>query len=478
MQNKKSNFSEWYTEITKEAKLCDLRYNVKGFVVFMPWSVVSMKKMYDIYEEELERTGHMPAWFPALIPESNFHKESKHVEGFTPEVFWVEKAGDNKLEERLAMRPTSETAMYQMYSLWIQGKVDLPLKIYHPSQVWRYETKATRPFIRSREFYWIESHDAFATEAEARQQVKEDMGMAQSVIFGQFGVPFIFFERPQWDKFPGAVSTYAADSLMPDGRVLQLPSTHLLGQNFAKPFDVKYLNEKGESEFVWQTCYGPCISRIYAAIISTHGDDNGLVLPFELAPVQAVVIPIVKKGMEAVVEKKANEVVALLKKERMRASADFSQNTPGFKYNEWEMKGVPFRIEIGGREAESGVLTVARRDNRAKAQVKEGELVAYLRNEGAKMLEEMKKKSQAAFDARLSKAESMDDLSSELEKGKLVAIPFCTMEKSGEKCADAIKEKCSANVRGTRFDKHEKAHGKCIVCGKEARAVAYAARQY
>ena len=148
MQNKKENFSEWYTEITKEAKLCDLRYNVKGFVIFMPWSVISMKKMYNIYEAEMERTHHQPALFPALIPESNFHKESKHVEGFTPEVFWVERAGENKLEERLAMRPTSETAMYQMYSLWIQGKSDLPLKIYHPSQVWRYETKATRPFIR------------------------------------------------------------------------------------------------------------------------------------------------------------------------------------------------------------------------------------------------------------------------------------------------------------------------------------------
>jgi len=478
MQNKKSNFSEWYTEITKEAKLCDLRYNVKGFVIFMPWSVISMKKMYDAYETELERTRHQPAWFPALIPESNFHKESKHVEGFTPEVFWVEKAGDNKLEERLAMRPTSETAMYQMYSLWIQGKSDLPLKIYHPSQVWRYETKATRPFIRSREFYWIESHDAFATEAEARAQVNEDMEMAQNVIFGEFGVPFLFFERPQWDKFPGAVSTYAADCLMPDGRVLQLPSTHLLGQNFAKPFDVKFLNEKGESEYCWQTCYGPCISRIYAAIISTHGDDSGLVLPFKIAPLQAIVVPIMRKGSEEAVEKAARDVVALLAKAGMRAEADFSPNTPGFKYNEWEMKGVPFRIEVGGREAESGVFTVVRRDIKAKAQVKKEELAAWLLHEGEKMLEDMKKKSQSSFDARLAKADSMESLSAELEKGKLVAVPFCTMEKSGEACADSVKEKCSANVRGVRFDKHERAHGKCIACGKEATAVAYIARQY
>ena len=478
MKNRKGNFSEWYTEITKEAQLCDLRYNVKGFVVFMPWSVASMKKMYSIYERELERTGHKPAWFPALIPESNFHKESQHVEGFTPQVFWVEKAGDHVLEERLALRPTSETAMYQMYSLWIQGKSDLPLKIYHQAQVWRYETKATRPFIRSREFYWIESHDAFATRAEAEAQVKEDMQMSQNVIFGEFGVPFIFFERPQWDKFPGALSTYAADCMMPDGRVLQLPSTHLLGQNFAKAFDVKFLNEKGEKEYCWQTCYGPAISRIYAAIISVHGDDAGLVLPFELAPTQAIVVPIPKKGSEGAVEKKAREIAAMLSEAGVRAEADFSGNTPGFKYNHWEMKGVPFRVEIGAREAESGELTVVRRDSKAKSKVKQAELASFIQKEGAAQLSDLKKKSQATFDATLSNASTMQELSAELGKGKLVAVPFCSTEKEGKACADIVKEKTSGDVRGVRFGAIEKPGGNCIVCGKKASVVVYIASQY
>lgn len=478
MKNKKAEFSEWYTEITKEAQLCDLRYNVKGFVIFMPWSVISMKKMYSIYERELERTGHKPAWFPALIPESNFHKESQHVEGFTPQVFWVEKAGDNVLEERLAMRPTSETAMYQMYSLWIQGKTDLPLKIYHPSQVWRYETKATRPFIRSREFYWIESHNAFATRKESEDQVKEDMEMSENVIFGEFGVPFIFFERPQWDKFPGALFTYAADCMMPDGRVLQLPSTHLLGQNFAKAFDVKYLNEKGVSEYCWQTCYGPAISRIYAAVISVHGDDNGLVLPYELAPVQAIVVPIMKKGSEEAVSRKAKEVVAHLAKAGVRAEADFSESTPGFKYNQWEMKGVPFRVEIGAREAESGKLTVARRDNKSKHTVPEAELASWLSKEAAVMFTDMKKKAQVEFDSRLSKADSLDALSKELENGKLVAVPFCSMGMDGKTCAEEVKAKTSGDVRGTRYGKKETAHGNCIICGKKANALVYVARQY
>lgn len=478
MKNRKADFSEWYTEIAKEAKLCDLRYNVKGFVIFMPWSVISMKKMYSAYERELERTGHLPAWFPALIPESNFHKESQHVEGFTPQVFWVEKAGDNVLEERLAMRPTSETAMYQMYSLWIQGKADLPLKIYHPSQVWRYETKATRPFIRSREFYWIESHNAFATRKESESQVRQDMEMAENVIFGEFGVPFIFFERPQWDKFPGALFTYAADCMMPDGRVLQLPSTHLLGQNFAKAFDVKYLNEKGEHEYCWQTCYGPAISRIYAAVISTHGDDKGLVLPYELAPLQAIVVPIMKKGSEEIVAAKAADVAAALVKAGIRSEADFSESTPGFKYNQWEMKGVPFRIEIGAREAESGKLTVARRDNKGKHIVPEAELASWLAAEAAAMLSDMKNKARHEFETRLSKAETPGALSKELEKGKLVAVPFCSMETDGRTCAEELKAKTSGDVRGTRFGMTESARGNCIICGKKANALVYVARQY
>ncbi|MEM2138137.1 MAG: His/Gly/Thr/Pro-type tRNA ligase C-terminal domain-containing protein, partial [Candidatus Anstonellaceae archaeon] len=262
------------------------------------------------------------------------------------------------------------------------------------------------------------------------------------------------------------------------GRVLQLPSTHLLGQNFAKPFDVKYLDENGKSEYCWQTCYGPAISRIYAAVISVHGDDSGLVLPFSLAPLQVVVIPIPKKGSEGKIEKKAKEIVALLKSAGIRAQADFSQNTPGFKYNEWEMKGVPFRVEIGAREAEGGELTVFRRDAKKKSQIKESELASWLVKESAAMLSDMKKKAQAGFDAMLSKASSMDELGKEIEKGKLVAVPFCSNDKEGEKCADAVKEKTSGNVRGTRFDRHEKPHGNCIVCGKKAGAIVYIARQY
>ncbi|MCX6772938.1 MAG: His/Gly/Thr/Pro-type tRNA ligase C-terminal domain-containing protein [Candidatus Micrarchaeota archaeon] len=291
-------------------------------------------------------------------------------------------------------------------------------------------------------------------------------------------MPFIFFERPQWDKFPGAEKTYAADSMMPDGKVLQLPSTHLLGQNFAKPFDVKFLNEKGEYEYCYQTCYGPAISRIYAAIISAHGDDGGLVMPFALAPVQVMVVPIPKKGNEEMVIAKAKSIAAMLCGAGMRAEVDASDSTPGYKYNWWEMKGVPFRVEVGAREAESGIFPVARRDNKVKSQIKESELSTFILAESVKMFSDMKKKAQDAFDATLSSADTMAVLASGLEKGKLVATPFCSMEMDGEKCAESVKEKTGGNVRGTRFDKSEKPHGNCIVCGKTATAIVYIARQY
>ncbi|MFA6530994.1 MAG: proline--tRNA ligase, partial [Candidatus Micrarchaeia archaeon] len=365
----KSNFSEWYNSITKDAGLCDLRYNLKGFIVFMPWAVLSIKKMYRIYEDGLEASGHVPALFPALIPESNFKGEKEHVEGFIPEVFWVTEAGGNKLEERYAMRPTSETAMYPMYSLWIQGLKDLPLKLYQSCQVWRYETKATKPFIRSREFHWIEAHNVFATEAEALAQVKEDMEMAERFIHKTFGVPFLFFKRPQWDKFAGAVDTYAADVLMPDGKVLQLPSTHMLGQNFAKAFNIKYMDAKGESQYAWQTCYGPAISRIYAAVIATHGDDKGLVLPFAIAPLQIVMVPIYKGENKAKIDEACGKIISSLTSAGFSLKYDNSDATPGFKYNQWEMKGVPFRIEVGERDLAKDSVMVARRDNGQKTSV-------------------------------------------------------------------------------------------------------------
>jgi prolyl-tRNA synthetase len=478
MKLDKSDFSEWYNTITKEAELCDLRYGIKGFVVFRPWSVMTMNRMYGMMEEEVERKGHVPALFPALIPEEYLMKESEHVEGFVPEAFWVTQAGIHKLEEKYAMRPTSETAMYSMYALWIHGLKDLPFKLYQRCQVWRYETKATKPFIRSREFYWIEAHNCFATRKDAMKQVREDMEMTENVIHQQYCIPFLFFRRPQWDKFAGAEDTYAADTLMPDGRTLQLPSTHMLGQNFSKAFGIKYKDDKGQDQHVWQTCYGPAISRIYAALIATHGDDKGLVFPFELAPVQIAIVPIFRDETKKEVLKECKKLQRKLSKQ-FAVKLDDSENTPGFKFNHWELRGVPVRLEMGPRDIEAGQVVLVRRDTGEKTAVKLKELKKAIKKTAESMKKNLKENADKWFSQKLSFAEDIDELGEKMDMHGFVRVPFCSDKLEAKECADVLKERHHANVRGSLFGSKDKPDGKkCMACGKDATIYLYVARQY
>lgn len=475
----KKDFSEWYNTIMKEAQLCDLRYNLKGFMVIRPNAADVMGRMYSLYEHALEARGHRKAYFPSLIHEKNLETEKEHVEGFAPEVFWVTEAGRNKLEERMLMRPTSETAIYPMYALWINGRSDLPLKIYQSCQVWRYETKATKPFIRTREFHWIEAHDVFATEGEALAQIRQDMEMAQEIIHDSFGIPFIFFRRPQWDKFAGAVDTFAADTLLPDGKTLQLPSTHNLGTNFSKSFGIKFMDDDGQEKYAHQTTYGPCISRIFAALISVHGDDKGLVLPFHLANVQVAVIPIIRKGNEEKVLPFAQELGEKLSGS-FRTVVDAGDNTPGFKYNYWELNGAPIRVEVGERDIDSGKAVVVRRDNGEKSQVTFDELPSFIEREGARLNASITLSADSAFASLQKSADTMEELKSALDSGGgFVRVPFCTDSMEGKECAEKAKDSCSANMRGSKYSSDAKPDGKkCIGCGKEASIYLYAARQY
>jgi prolyl-tRNA synthetase len=421
----------------------------------------------------------VPALFPALIPEDYFLRESEHVQGFVPEVFWVTEAAGNTLDPRLAMRPTSETAMYSMYSLWIHGLKDLPLKIYQSCQVWRHETKATKPFIRSREFHWIEAHNCFASKKDALNQVKEDMEMTERIIHQKFGVPFLFFKRPQWDKFAGAVDTYAADTLMPDGRALQLPSTHMLGQNFSKAFDIKFTDEEGKVDHVWQTCYGPAISRIYAAVVATHGDNKGLILPIDLAPVQVVIVPIYKGENQELVRTECEKVQKLLQKE-YKVKFDDSDDTPGFKYNQWELKGVPIRLEIGPRDIENESVMLVRRDIKEKKKVKVKDLLKEIQETGNRTLETLIERADVWFNKKMIRANSLNELKKTIEKGNgFVRIPFCSDELAGKECADMVKDACAANMRGSLYGAKDKPKGeKCVGCEKDAKIYLYAARQY
>lgn len=478
--SKTQNFSEWYTEIIKRAELADIRYNVKGFLVFQPWSVFVMEKMYAWLEEILQSKGHQPYWFPAVIPEKNFLLEKEHVEGFAPEVFWVTEHGaGEKLEEKLALRPTSETAFYQMFAWWIRSYKDLPFKTYQRAQVFRYETKATRPFLRSREFFWVEAHDAFATHEAALQQVNEDMEITREFLQEKLGVPFIFFKRPQWDKFAGALDTYAADTLMPDGKVVQQPSSHDLGQNFSKSFNVLFKDKDGIDKHPFITCYGPAVSRMFASLIAVHGDDKGLRFPFELSPKQIVIVPIAVEK-EPKVLAFAKKLAQDLQKNGFRVQLDESEKMPGEKYYFWEMKGVPLRIEIGPKELKQKKLTVYRRDLQQKETIAAKSLVKWIQKTGKSLSENLKKEASHLFDNSIKNADSFPELKKALEGRGFVRVNFCTGAMDGKLCAEKIEKDLAANVRGVRMDKTEQPFGsqKCVACGRAARTVQYIAKQY
>ncbi len=476
---KSDDFSQWYTEIVQKAELADLRYNVKGFVVYMPWAAMTIKKMYEKYEKLLEKNGHLPLVMPSVIPESNFKLEASHVEGFTPEVFWITEHGDGKkFEEKLALRPTSETALYKMYSLWIRSYNDLPFKRYQSCQVWRCEGKATRPFFRGREFHWIEAHNVFATEDEAKKQVIEDMEMTYDMLQDEFSIPIIFFQRPEWDKFPGAVHTYAADALTESGKVIQLPSTHLLGQNFSKPFDVKFKDKDGQDKFGFITCYGPAISRIYGAMVAILGDDNGLVLPFDLAPLQIVIVPIIFGDTKDDVMAKCREVESLFKKKYVVRIDDRDNVSAGEKYNEWELKGVPLRIEIGPKDIEKGQAVVVNRHTCKKEFVKIDDLKEYVEKEAKDFTPRLKKKNLKNFEDFIVPAESLDAAKKAVDKGKIACVGFCSIGMDGYKCAEKVEKGIEAFIRGKKVGEEKHKFGKCVVCGKPAKEAVYVARSY
>lgn len=470
---KEGNFSEWYSEVVQKAELADLRYNVKGFLVFQPWSVLAMEKMYALFEQALQRKGHKPYFFPTLIPESNLTKESEHVAGFTPEVFWVTHGGDKKFEERLALRPTSETAFYQMFSLWIRSYKDLPFKTYQRANVFRYETKATRPFLRSREFHWIETHCAFACKEDAEKQVQEDMQTTKEILHDILGLPFIFFERPAWDKFPGAERTFAADVLNPDGRVVQQPSTHVLTQAFPEAFDVKFKDADGKEKHVWITCYGPAVSRILASVIIVHGDNKGLRFPWAVAPVHVAIVPVTD-------DERILKAARILEQDLGTFASvilDTSDKSAGEKFNHWEMKGVPVRIDIGLKDLENKSATVFRRDLNTKTVVLLKDVAKHVQQLARESGKNLTVQADKVFEKRIADAGTIAQITAGVEAGGVVRCMLCSVDKDGAACAAQIAEATGAAVRGTRLER-EAAKGNCVVCGKKAKSVVYIARQY
>ncbi|MEK6847712.1 MAG: proline--tRNA ligase [Nanoarchaeota archaeon] len=475
---KSENFSEWYTRVIEKAEIVDLRLGIKGFITIRPWGTLIIEKLYDFFEEELQKRGHLPVIMPSVIPESNLKKEASHIKGFTPEVFWLQAEKGEEGEEKLALRPTSETLFTPMFALWIRSHRDLPLKLYQRGSVFRHDTKATRPLIRGREFQWIECHDAFATKHDAEAQVQEDIETTEKILHEKLGIPFFAMKRPQWDKFAGAEYTIGSDVFMPDGKLIQQPSTHYMGQRFSRAFNAKFKTESEKEEYLYTTAYGPAMSRILVSIISTHGDDKGLILPFSISPIQAVVIPIYTVKNKSKIEKYASDIYNKLKNSGVSTKLDSRDiYSPGWKFNEWELKGIPLRIEIGERELKAKKVTLFIRDTGKK------QLLAFSKLKGIEKIGKeydlrLRKRAENFANNRAVNCKSKTEVKKAVDSGKMARVNWCSIDEPGIKCAEVIEKETGANIRGILANKKEKAKGKCIVCNRQANEIAYIAKSY
>ncbi|MDR3063332.1 MAG: proline--tRNA ligase [Methanobrevibacter sp.] len=463
------DFSKWFHNILDEAKIIDSRYPVKGMNVWLANGFKIRKYMLEALRELLDK-DHDETLFPLLVPEEELAKEGIHVKGFEEEVYWVTHGGKRKLNEKLAIRPTSETAIYPMFSLWVRSHIDLPIKLYQVVNTFRYETKHTRPLIRVREITTFkEAHTIHATQEEAAKQVEDGIDIYKT-IFNKLSIPFLILKRPVWDKFPGADYTMAFDTLFPDGKTLQIGTVHNLGSTFAKTFDIKFENENGEHEYPYQTCYG-LSDRVIAAIIAIHGDEKGLVLPPIVAPKQVTIIPIIfKKGSEEVISK-AKEIEENLKNNGFRVNIDDRDLRPGKKFYESELNGTPLRIEIGPRDLKNNQLIITRRDNSEKSSFSLDEnissIVERLLNN---ITTSLKEKGEENLKKHIIGVKSMDIIEKTVLDGNIAQINWC----GEESCGKAIEEETNLDILG----EYGKDSGECIHCKKPAKYVALISKTY
>jgi len=554
--DKNSDFSEWYNNIVRISMIIDDRYPVKGMPVYYPNGYFAIRKILSILEDELEKNGFEPYWFPILIPYDIFKRESEHIKGFESEVFYVtpSKPIEEEKEIKYILRPTSETEMYYMFSLWIKSYRDLPLLTYMTNTVYRYETKATKPLIRGREILWNEAHTVHKDLDDAERMIKKSMEIYSKVFWDHLSIPHIWVRRPDWDKFAGADYTLAADTILPDGRFLQIGTTHLLGRNFSKAFNIIFEDEhpfikidknkfeafnennyryeieiienkikirlynndeliksyegniefNGEisednkdlinkindiiknkfnenklinKKFAWQTSFGISM-RTLSAVISIHGDNKGLILPFEISNIQIIIIPIYYSEDEKNKILEYCEKVYNLLKEKYRVRIDKDETkSPGWKFNQYELLGVPFRISIGKRELENNTVTISVRQYNNKAKNYEVKLENLL-NELNKLIieydKEIKERAKKYFENKILKLDNLKDLENNLDKNIAFKVPFCMREE----CAKNIKEKYSLDVRGIDIIPEEAKDKKCIFCNKDAKYYVYIGKSY
>lgn len=469
---KSDDISEWYTQVIQKAELAEYT-GVSGCMIFRPRVYAIWEKLQHFFDTEIKKLGVQNAYFPLFIPEALLKKESEHVAGFAPEVAWVTHGGDSKLNERLAIRPTSETVMYDAYAKWIRSHRDLPLKINQWVNVVRWEFKHPVPFLRSREFLWQEGHTAYANKADADKEVLNILELYRRVFEEMLAVPVFKGRKSENEKFAGADYSTSVEVFAPSGKAVQAATSHHLGQRFAKSFGIEFLDENGNKQLPFQNSWG-FSTRSIGAMILFHSDDKGLVIPPKVAPTHAVIVPILFDDTKEKVLKAANKVKDTLKDFAVLLD-DRDSYTPGWKFNEWELKGVPLRIEIGPKDVANDNLVIVRRDTGEKTVVKTkdvAEKVKELLDEIQKNLFERAKKF-----VRDNTVEAKDwpEFAKTIEHKKLVRAAWC--EKA--ECAEQVKEKTEgAKVLNIPFDQPKKVSNECVHCKSSAKVVALFAKSY
>ena len=480
---KDENFSEWYSQIIEKTGLAD-HISAKGFIILRPYGFAIWDLIKNYLDHKLKDTGHLNGFLPCLIPENLLNKEEKHFKGFNPEVFWVTSSGESMLSEKLALRPTSEALLYSIFPKWISSYRDLPLKMNFWNTALRAEIKSTKPFIRNSEFLWQEGHTAHINKKEAEDEVMTILYLYKHFIEKVLSIPTISGYKSNKEKFVGADYTTALEGMMPDGKALQLGTSHNLGLNFSQPFEIKFLNKNNVEEFVWQTSWG--ISwRLIGALIMVHGDDKGLILPPLVAPIQIIIIPIYKNVNEHLVKEQGKRVKNNLVALGYRVFVDDrDEYTAGWKYNEWEMKGVPVRINIGQRDIENNNVEIVRRDNRQKSIISVENLSKKIEKIFQSLQSDLYYKAEIYLKEKTKIITSFNDFKRDLDSySGFIVTGWC----GNEDCEIGIKEDTGADIRVIPFDVKDIPTGldmtyddikECIYCGKKADKTVIFAKAY
>ncbi len=469
---KDSDFDDWYAQVIIKSELADYS-PVSGCLVFRPTGYAIWEKMQGVTDAQFKEVGIQNTYFPIFIPERLLRKEQEHVKGFSPEVAWVTQTGETKLEERLAVRPTSETIMYEVVKRWIRSWRDLPLRLNQWNNVVRWEFRHPTPFLRSREFLWNEGHTLFASEAEAMGERDQILGIYRMVTEDYLALPGLMGRKTESQKFAGAVATYSIEHILPDGKAIQGPDFHFDGQNFAKAFEIVFIDKNGQKQFAWQNTWA-ISTREIGVMLATHSDDRGLVIPPMLAPVQVVIVPIFDTKTKRRVIKEARKLSDKLAEGLTVRVDERDHLTPGRKFNEWELKGVPLRVEIGPRDLKKGEAVLARRDTLEKRSVK----LSRIRSEVTAEIDSIQKNLLARASQFLRKNTHRVNTYADLKDvfargGGIVQAPWC----ESSDCEESITKETGAKIINIPL-KQKQQKTKCLFCGKDAKVIANFAKSY